>query len=191
LLAGCAATSTAVTYSDPAQASAQFRNFLVAGVALDYDSRAQYERAVVSALRAEGASASAYHAVVGGNKPLTREAVREAVAANGFDAVIVTRVLDTTSDVELRSTVTGTKVSRKEGGPMHLFRYDYEELDDPVSLSVDIDVTMQTDLYSVTTRDVAWSAESTSRHAENVGAIIDETAESVVRQLKRAGKIAD
>ncbi|NIV16962.1 MAG: hypothetical protein GWN47_00805 [Woeseiaceae bacterium] len=190
LLVGCASTGTTNTNSDSADADSAFTDFLVIGVAGDYDSRAQFERMLVSGLKAEGATARPYHDVVGGNKPLAREDVLAAVDKYGFDAVVVTRALDTETDFEVRSAVTGTKVKRKEGGFKNLFRYDYEELDEPVSLSLDMKLTFGTELYSAASQSLVWSTESTGRKAENVGELIDETAESVVRQLKRAGKIA-
>ena len=187
MFVGCASSGTSVSDSD---AKASFRKFLVVGVAGDYNSRAQFERTVVSGLRAEGASASAYHVVVGGNKPLTREAVEQAIASEGFDAVIVTSVLDTDADVTARSTITGAKVSRKEGRPVNLFRYDYEELSDPLSIEVDMKVTFGTDLYSAATENVIWSTEQTGPSVDHVGLLIDEVAKSVVKKLARAKKIA-
>lgn len=190
LVSGCAATSSSGMSQEPDPSEASFANFLVIGVAGDYDSRAQFERMVVSGLKAEGAAARPYHAVAGGNKPLTREDVVAAIEENGFDAVVVTRVLDTESDVELRSTVTGTKVTRKDEGFGKLFRYDYEEMDEPLSLTIDMKITFVTELYSAQSRNLVWSSEKTGPKAENVGILIDETAESVVRQLRRAGRIA-
>jgi hypothetical protein len=183
-LTGCAATS------GTGDSDAAFGNFLVVGVAGNYDSRAQFERMVVSGLRSEGASAQPYHVVVGGNKPLTREAVLEAIDEHGFDAVVVTRLLDAESDLTVRSTVTGTKVSRKDGGFANLFRYDYEEFDDPLSLTIGMKLTIQTELYSSASQSMIWSTEAVGPRAENLGLLIDETAKIVVRQLRRSGKIA-
>ena len=188
LLAGCATTST--TGADTDGSDASFGNFLVVGVAGNYDSRAQFERMVVSGLRAEGASAQPYHSVVGGNKPLTREAVLAAIDEHGFDAVVVTRVLDAESDLTVRSTVTGTKVTRKEGGFANLFRYDYEQYDDPLSLTIGMKLTFVTELYSSESQSMVWSTETVGPRAENIGLLIDKTAEIVVRQLRRARKIA-
>jgi hypothetical protein len=103
-------------------------------VAGNYTNRAYFERSVVSGIRAKGSSASAFHVVAGGNKPVTREAVRDAIESGGFDAVLVSRVLDTNTDLDVKSAVTGTKVTRKDGGVVDLFRYDYEELEEPMSL---------------------------------------------------------
>lgn len=190
LLSGCATTSSSTTFSDPELRDSEFSHFLVVGVAGNYDSRAQFERMVVSGLRAEGATASPYHVVVGGNKPLTREDVLAAIEEHGFDAVVVTRLLDAESDLTVRSTVTGTKVTRKEGGFANLFRYDYEEFDDPLSLTIGMKLTIVTELYSSASQSMVWSTESQGPRAENLGLLIDKTAETVVRQLRRAGKIA-
>lgn len=190
LISGCAATSGSSASSGADESDERFGNFLVIGVAGDYDSRAQFERMVVSGLKAEGAAARPYHVVAGGNKAPTRDAVLAAIEEHGFDAVVVTRTLDTESDVQVRSTVTGTKVKRKEGGFANLFRYDYEQYDDPLSLTVDMKITFGTELYSAASQSLVWSSETTGPKADNVGILIDETAESVVRQLRRAGKLA-
>ncbi len=187
LAVGCASTDVAVSDSG---AKASFNNFLVVGIAGDYNSRAQFERMVVSGLRAKGASASAYHVVAGGNKPLTREAVKQAIATEGFDAVVVTSVLETDADVTARSTTTGAKVTRKTGRPVNLFRYDYEELGDSLSIEVGVKALFGTDLYSAATENVVWSTEYTSPRTDNVGLLIDDVAESVVKRLARAKKIA-
>lgn len=186
--AGCA-TSGGSQPESTAKASG-FSNFLVIGVAGSWDSRAQFERVVVSGLREEGVDAQSYNLVVGGGQRPSREAVTAAVEERGFDAVVVTRVLDTDADVELHSGVTGAKVSRKGSGFMKLFRYDYEELGDPLNLTVDMEASFRTEVYSAATEDMVWSAETKGARAENVAILVDETAKSVVRQLKRAKMIA-
>jgi hypothetical protein len=183
-LAGCASSGGA------GEGSGRYGNFLVVGVAGSFDSRAQFERAVVSGLRAEGVEAQAYYLVTGGNTGLSRAAVLEAIDEYGFDAVVVTYPLDTESDVELRSAITDTKVSRKEGGFLNLFRYDYEELNDPLDLSIDTKVTFRTELFDASSQEMVWSSIKEGPKAENVAVLIDETGKSVVSQLKSARKIA-
>jgi hypothetical protein len=180
---GCAATST--TSASPGAAKAAYSNFLVIGVAGDYTNRAYFERKVVSGIRAKGSSASAFHVVAGGDKPVTREVVKEAIETGGFDAVVVTRVLDTATDVGVKSTVTDTKVTRKNGGVLDLFRYDYEDLDEPMPIEISTKVTFATELYDATSEQMAWSTESTGPSSDNIGVLIDETAATVVNQLDR------
>jgi hypothetical protein len=168
----------------------KFGNLLVIGIAGSWDSRAQFERVVVSGLRAEGLDAQSYNLIAGSGKLPARDDVLAAVDKYGFDAVVVTHVLDTESDVELRSTVTGAKVTRKESGFMKLFRYDYEELGDPLDLSVNMQVDFVTELYSSTSQDLVWSSKTTPPKSDNVAALVDESAKLVVRKLHRSGKLA-
>jgi hypothetical protein len=183
-LVGCA------TSGGGGESSARYSNFLVVGIAGSFDSRAQFERAVVSGLRAEGVEAKPYYLVTGGNTPVRRANVLEAIDEHGFDAVVVTYPLDTEADIELRSAVTGTKVSRKQDGFLSLFRYDYEELNDPLDLSIDTQVKFRTELFDAATQEMVWSSIKEGRKAENIAVLIDDTGKSVVAQLKSARKIA-
>lgn len=180
---GCAATST--TGADPDLARISYSNFLIIGVAGDYNNRAYFERSLVSGIRAKGSSASAFHVVAPGNKPVTREAVQGALEAGDFDAVLVSRVLDSNTDLEVKSAVTGTKVSRKNGGVLDLFRYDYEEVNDPLSLELNTSVNIATELYDAASEQRVWSIESVSSATENIGQLIEDAAENVVKRLSR------
>jgi hypothetical protein len=182
LTSGCTTTST---QSDLSTKDASYSNFLVIGVAGDYDSRAQFERSVVSGLRAKGSTASAYYVVVGGNKPVTREAVKEATVSGGFDAVVITRVLDTDTDVDASNTVAGAKATHKDGGVLNLFRYDYEELNEPLAVEFNTRITFSTELFDANSEQLVWSVESTGPRQANIGILIDETAATVVKQLDR------
>ena len=181
-MAGCATSANTGKES--------FHNLLVIGVAGDLNSRAQFERVVVSGLRAEGVDAQSYNLVAGGDKLPTRDDVLAAIDERGFDAIVVTRVLGTESDVDMPGAVAGAKVLRKDTGFMKLFRYDYEELDEPLELTVNTRVDFVTELYSAASKELVWSAETRAPKSDNVAALIDESAKLVVRQLRRSGRIS-
>ena len=183
-VAGCA------TSGNSGPDKEKFDNLVVIGVAGSWDSRAQFERDVVSGLRAEGVEAKPYSLVVGGGKAPTRDDVLATIDEHGFDAVVVTRVLDVKADTEVRDAATGTKVSRKESGFMKLFRYDYEEIGDPVDLTVNTQVEFVTDLYSAASEEIVWSSETKAPKSDNVATLIDASAKLLVRKLRRSGKLA-
>ena len=186
LTSGCTTTST---QSDLSTKDASFSNFLVIGVAGDYTNRAYFERSVVSGIKAKGSSASAFHVVAGGNNPVTREAVKEAIVSGGFDAVVVTRVLDTDTEVDTGNTVAGAKATHKDGSLVNLFRYDYEELNEPLATELNTRITFATELYDAASEQLVWTGESTGSRQENIGMLIDETAAIVVKQLARKNLI--
>ena len=139
----------------------------------------------MSGLRAEGSAASAFYVVTGGNNPVNRDTVREALSSGAFDAVVLTRVVSTDADVDIRSTVTNTKVTRKDGGVLDLFRYDYEDTDDPLSLQINTKATFATEVYDVASEEMMWSFDFVSSRSDNLGKLIEDTAAAVVSRLDR------
>ena len=182
-ISGCA------TSAETTSGKQLFSNLLVIGIAGNWDSRAQFERVVVSGLRAEGVGARSYNVLVGDGKVPTREAVLALIGENNFDAVVVTRVLDTERDVEMHSGVTGAKIRRRESGFMKLFRYDYEELGDPVEITVNMEVDFMTELYSSASEEIVWSVHTQPQKADNLAVLVDKSAQRVVRELLRSGKL--
>ena len=190
VLAACASSGTSTVYRDSGLTGTRYSNLLVVGVAGSYNSRAQFERQVVSALQSRGLQAAAFHAVAGGDMPVNRDTVSQALAGKDFDGVILTRVLDSSLESELKDPVTGTKVSRKEGNVFNLFRYDYEDLEDAPALTTKSAVNFRTDLYSTADGKLAWSIESKSKTFDNVGELIDSVAKTIVSRLDRDGLLA-
>ncbi|MDH3614101.1 MAG: hypothetical protein OES10_12540 [Gammaproteobacteria bacterium] len=182
LASGCAATSTD---SRPDMREASFSNFLVIGVAVDYNARAQFERATVSELRRKGASASTYHSVVAGNKPITPDNIRTAVQSGNFDAMLVTRVLATQTDAKVQKDREEIDATPIGGRLVNLFRYDYTDYKNPGSIDLKTDVALATELYSAATEEIVWSMESSSKGETNLGLLIDETAATIVNRLDR------
>lgn len=176
--------------SDSPAGDSSFRNFLVVGISDNYDNRAQYERTVVSLLRSRGASATAYYAAVGGNKSIDRESVREILEASSYDAVLVTRVLDRSSEFEVKSGTAVTKITRRDGKPLDFFRYDYEELREPGAIEVRTDANLAIELYRAIDESLVWTMEISKKGVDNVGKLIDDVAEDVVRRLHRDKRIA-
>jgi len=190
LLAGCAtAPRVTSTYSDDAYTDASFSNFLVVVVAGDYNSRAQFERTVVSGLRTEGASADAYYSVVGGNKPINSEAVLAAVRSGNFDALLVTRVIDRQLDVDVASGAAGGKSTNIGGNPLDFFRYEYEELNEPENVSFNATVVLRTELFVTKDEKMIWGIESSSTDEVYGGLLIEKIAAAIVGQLRQDGFI--
>jgi len=187
LTSGCAATGAD---SGPQMDDASFSNFLVVAVAGNYNSRAQFERATVSGLRQQGASASTYYSTVGGNKPVTSDDLRSAARSGDFDAVLVTRVLDTQTDLKVTEDREEIDAAPIGGKLVNLFRYEYSDYKNPGSVDLKASVTLATELYNTATEEIVWSMEQTSKGETNLGLLIDETAATVVDRLDREDLIS-
>ena len=162
---------------------------LVIAVASDYDARAQFERQVASGIRASGAAATPYYTVIGRNPPVTRNDVANAVRARDFDAVLFTRVKGQASKVDVKDGISQAKTTRKDGGVVNLFRYDYQVLNEPDTVEVRTTVTLVTELYAAADEKKVWAIESVSSDMKDVSELIDRQVSAIVGQLRRDGMI--
>ena len=186
LLGACSsALSTVKTFEDPEYANASFNKILVIGVAGSYDSRARWERTMASRISSQGSSASAYYSVIGREQEITRDTVINAVRANGFDAVLLTRVQSQESDVTVKRGASTAKVSRMDGRPVDFFRYDYEVLNNPETINVKTTVVLSTELFAADDEKRIWAIESTISDKENVTYLIEDAVDMVVGELSK------
>ena len=187
VLSGCGGSTATVkkTLDNPIYTDLSYNDILVIGVAGDYDNRAAFERAMVSRIKAEGATAVAYYTVIGRNQPITRSAVSAAVKSRGFDAVLLTRVLSQSSVASIEGATTDTKVSRMEADRViDLFRYDYEQMTDPGDINILSTVTLSAEMFSGPDETRMWAIESTISDKENIAQIIEAAADTIIHQLK-------
>lgn len=186
LLAGCPTPVRTVSVHDAANyQGAGFNNILVIGKAEDYDGRARFERELVSQLTAIGAKAKAYYLAVGGNKPIDRKTIEELVKTEKFDAVLITRVLNLDAEPTVKVGSAATKTVRKDEGALHLFRYDYEELNEPMTLNIEVSIDLSSELFDTSDGELIWAIETRVSNKDMVSKIIDEVVAQIVQELKK------
>lgn len=185
LVLGACSTSTPTVLDDGGSYSAtRFNNILVIGVADDYEGRSKFERKLASELRTSGAKATALYAAAGGNKPIDREAISTLVEANGYDSVLISKVLNRDSRVSLQPGSSATKSVRKDGGAIDLFRYDYVELNEPATLDMKLSLTISTELFAAVDSRLIWAIESEISN-KALDDLINEASDKIARRLKR------
>lgn len=186
LVAGCASSSNvSKVFEDPAYKKSSFSNVLVIAVADDYNARAQFERQVVSGIRATGATATAYYTVIGRNPPVTRNDISNAIRARNFDAVLLTRVKGQESSVSVKRGSSETKTTRRNENAFDLFRYDYEVLNEPDRVEVNTTIMLITELYAAADEKKVWAIESASYNKNDVSQLIDGEVDAIVSRLRR------
>lgn len=185
-VSACATTTGTVSTSGAARDDiAPFNNILVIGVANDYESRTRFERSLASELRASGTSATALFVAANGNKPIERAAIDELVKSNGYDAVLISKPLSRDTTTEMKAGSAGAEATRRDGGVLDLFRYDYEELNEPATWSVGLNVTISTELFAADNSRKIWAAETQVSSSESLEALINEASEKIVHGLRK------
>jgi hypothetical protein len=183
---GCASSSKITrTYEDPAFSGVSYQNILVAAGLEVYENRANYERVLATGLVSAGVSATALYQIGGGNRPIDRDVIMEAVQAGGFDAVLYTRAIGSQTDITKSTGQTTVDPNRKSDNVVNLFRYDYEENTDPDYDSLTASATVTTELYAVSSETKIWEARSDLAERDSVALLIDDAVSLLLGALQR------
>jgi hypothetical protein len=188
LLAACAGTSS---MTSSVESGETFDSVLVITIAGDYNVRSQFERVVVSNIRATGASASAWYSVAGGNKPVAKEDVVTAIQEQGFDAVLAIRRLEGDIEMKVKKSRTEIDATPIGGRIVNLFRSDYTDYKTPGSINFATEALLAVELYSAATEEIVFSFDHQTKKNTNLGLLIDQTAETIVKRIDREGLLTN
>lgn len=187
ILAACGSTSSTISTLDgPAYAGPGFANMLVIAIADSYDNRATFERELAKKISSGDTSATAHYTLTKMGDPIDRPAIEKLVKDGAFDAVLITRALDSEVVGREKTGSASTKVSRKSDA---FFRYDYEELNDPVTIALDVNVVISSELFSVASGEMVWAIKSKLSDKASVGMVVFDAADIVAKRLRRDGLV--
>jgi hypothetical protein len=175
-------------YKDPAFSGVAYQNILVVAATQNYENRAAYERMMSTRLVSSGVAAAPLHQVAGGNSPVDRDVVLEAVLAGSFDAVLYTHTASSQSNVSTTTGQTTVDAARKSDRVVNLFRYDYEEHADPEYVSLATSAILITELYDVSSQSKVWEARTDLAERDSPALLIEDAVSLHVGALQR-GKL--
>lgn len=186
LLSACSTTSvTTSTFDGPKYSGPLFSKVLVIGVADNYSNRAEFERALAGELRSDGAAATPIHTVINRDTDIDREALEKLVEKHGFDAVLITRVINREETPRIKEGTSDTQAVRKDGGLIDLFRYEYEEINEPDRLTLAVNVVITSELFSALTGNRVWAIESDIPEGDSTHALIADAVDAVIRATRK------
>lgn len=179
---GCASTKLTSTFVDPAFSGEPFDKIMVVGLGASAGGRASFENAVADQLAAQGVLGVASGNLIAAAEDLTRESVRGWVASDGYDAVLVTRLVD-------------TRKSTTYHPPSYATFYDYwgfygGYLTSPGYLVETTTLLIESTLFDATTGKVVYSAESKSFQPSSRDEVIRELVPLLVGDLTKRGLLA-
>ena len=184
-------TNIRKTHEDDAYADRVYGNLLVIAVAADYNARARFERSLAGALRSPTTDATEYFEIANGDREITREKILSAVETYGYDGVVVTRIGGRESEVSVKTGSTEAKVSRRDGGGVDFFRYDYEILNEPHQVNLGMTVELITDFFDAADAKLIWTGESTVSDEQNIRYRLEETAQMIAKRMDNDGLVAN
>lgn len=188
LLSGCATTTLVSTWEDPTYTQ-KIDKILVLGMSKNEGIRTQYEHTLASAITAQGAQAMPAAAYLPSDAEPTRKSVEEAIAGKGFDTVLVTRLISSTTE---QRYVPGTPYVAP--APYYHGFYDYYLNTFPMVYSPgyivnDKVVNLETNVYDIESGKLVWAVVSESFNPENLDKEIDALSKLIVDQLKKDGML--
>ena len=102
LALGCSSTKLSEVYVDSSFEGGPFDKLMVIGLGASEGGRVQFENAVADKLAERGILGVGSHNVIAASNDVTRDAVRAWAQTDGYDAVLVTRLVDVKKDTSYK-----------------------------------------------------------------------------------------
>jgi hypothetical protein len=175
--AGCAGTQATDLWRDPNR-KVPFKKILVGVAGVDTTARRSAEDAIVARL-APGTGVPSYRVVPAGRER-DIEVIREVVAKEGFDGVLVARLQGV--EQELTRTTMATPVTVYGG-----YGYAYTTMYAQQAVDIRKLVRVESKLFDVASENPVWTMTSETVDPTSRGQVTDEVATLIVAKLQEGG----
>jgi hypothetical protein len=175
--AGCTGTQATDLWRDPSR-QVPFKKILVGVAGVDATARRSAEDAIVGRLP-PGTGVPSYRVVPAGRERDV-EAVREIVAKEGFDGVLVARLQGV--EQELTRTTMATPVTVYGG-----YGYAYTSMYATQAVDIRKLVRIESKLFDVASENPVWTMVSETVDPTSRGQVTDEVATLIVAKLQEGG----
>jgi hypothetical protein len=189
LLVACATTTTMSTWKDPQLGDRRFASMLVVGVAEDQFARRKYEDSMSAALRARGVRSTTSYSLLPGTTKLDQEQIDEALARNGYEAVLVTHVIGTGEETVYYPGYYEYYRRPVFDSYYRYYTYTYDRVYRPGYSATFNTVSLETSLYQAPSGRVAWGMRTKSIEPENLDRLVGSLVEETINNLAASGLI--
>jgi len=178
LLSACSATKLTSVWQDPSYAGGSFKKLMIIGLGVNPGARAEFEDTVADALAKHGVMGVGSSGYFSDMNQMTREAVRGWVERDGYQGVLVTRL-----------------VSARQTQYVHPPQYTdlwgywgyYGTAVTPGYVVDQTTLFIDTDLFDAATGQVVYTAESKSFDPNSRNQVINELTKLLVSDLTKRG----
>ena len=188
LLGACSSTSVEEVWHDPDRAAAPIGKTLVIAVAPQRDVAIALENEWVGELQHRGIDARALNAMLSGERQPDKQRVVGVVKADGFDTVLVSRVVEKKT-VEQNVSVSGAPVHGTPGyyGTWYDFYGTSRTSASNASYTVEREVAVvETNLYEAAGEKLFWSARSDTFVEGSAAELIRGFVEVTTKEMARS-----
>lgn len=194
-LAACAGPQVTRTQPLDKSADAPYDDVLVVSLFTSFDMRRFVEREIVKELEARGVEATASTSLIDVKTPLNRDSIVEAVGQAGSDAVLVTQLLDGNSSFKARDRRPESTYNVRPTYYYNVWNVELTEYSEPKGLEAVHELTMATQVFSVSTKEPVWTIETSSKLKRNIdqqfsGTSVAAEAKAIVGAMSRDGLLA-
>lgn len=196
-LAACSKTTTNISqsYRNPGFEETVFKQVLVIGVSSSEEGRQAFENAFAKAITEAGGGAQASWGVLPKETQLEEDELRAAIEAGGFDGVLVTRLLSVDKDQEYvepkaynnprtRYYAGGGGRGLYGRGFYGFYGTTYATVHEPGYFETSTTFRLETNLYSVATDGLVWTAQSETVDPESIPDARASMTAAVAKKLK-------
>ncbi len=193
LVSACAgATQMTATWHDEAYKRRSFDRILVVGVTDDQFRRRGFESAVVNALAGKRTEAVSSIEIMDADTALSDASVDAAGDKIQADAVLITRLTNTTVKTKQIDSRVDVQAQAKGGNIVDFFRYDYKDIENPGYLQAKISFVLSSNLYETAGGTLVYSIETVTSDKNTdyntvVFDIIENTSVKIGQRLRRDG----
>ena len=193
LVSACAgSTQMTATWHDEAYKRRSFDRILVVGVTDDQFRRRGFESAVVNALAGKRTEAVSSIEIMDADTALSDASLDAAGDKIQADAVLITRLTNTTVKAKQIDSRVNVQAQAKGGNIVDFFRYDYKDVEDPGYLQAKISFVLSSNLYETAGGTLVYSIETVTSDKNTdyntvVFDIIENTSVKIGQRLRRDG----
>lgn len=178
----CSSTKLTSVYADRSFAGPPFDKLLVVGLGASEGGRAAFENAVADKLAAQGVLGVASGNVLVAMEDVTRESVKRWVERDGYDAVLVARLVDVKKETSYKP-------------PTYTDFYGYwgsygSYVTSPGYVLETTTLLVETTLFDAATAKVVYSAHSETFQPRSRDAMIGDLVPLLVGDLTKRGMLA-
>jgi len=180
VLAGCSSTHSTAIWRDPNSKGAAFKKVLVGAMGVETNARRAVEDALVARLPKGGAVASYTVLPDGQERDI---ALLRALLAQGYDGVLVVRLLEVGSELQRDTTTNATNVYGYWG-------YSATAMYSNRTFDLTKVVHVESKLFDLAKEEPVWSMETETMDPQSREQVVESITEFVVKRLSSEGLLA-